>query len=73
MKIIFLTRFSMKFTIFLLNFNEILPEKRRKKEHAINNIKNSSSWSKKSIVDEFFKMIPGFKYIDNGKYLNGKM
>jgi len=42
-------------------------------EDAINNIKNSSSWSKKSIVDEFFKMIPGFKYIDNGKYLNGKM
>tara|TARA_X000001036_G_C20647864_1_gene793784 strand:- start:722 stop:1918 length:1197 start_codon:yes stop_codon:yes gene_type:complete len=42
-------------------------------EDAINNIKNSSSWSKKSIVDEFFKMIPGFKYIDNEKYLNGKM
>ena len=42
-------------------------------EDAINNIKNSSSWNKKSIVDEFFKMIPGFKYIDNGKYLNGKM
>jgi FlaA1/EpsC-like NDP-sugar epimerase len=42
-------------------------------EDAINNIKNSNSWSKKSIVDEFFKMIPGFKYIDNGKYLNGKM
>lgn len=28
---------------------------------------------KKSIVNEFFKMIPKFEYHDNGKYLDGKM
>ena len=30
-------------------------------------------WDKKSIINEFFKMIPGFGYNDNGKYLDGKM
>jgi len=42
-------------------------------ENAIFQIKSSMSWSKKSIVDEFFKIIPEFGYNDNGKYLNGKM
>lgn len=32
-----------------------------------------SNWNKKSIVDEFFKLIPEFKYHDNKKYLDGKM
>ena len=42
-------------------------------EDAIIKIKKNSKWTKKSIVDEFFKMIPKFKYVDKGKYLNGKM
>ncbi len=42
-------------------------------ENAIYQIKSSMSWSKKSIVDEFFKIIPEFGYNDNGKNLNGKM
>ena len=42
-------------------------------ENAIYQIKSSMSWSKKSIVDEFFIIIPEFGYNDNGKYLNGKM
>ena len=31
------------------------------------------NWYKKSIVSEFFKMIPDFDYEDKGKYLDGKM
>ncbi len=42
-------------------------------EDAIGQLKSSMSWNKKSIVDEFFKMIPKFEYHDNGKYLDGKM
>ncbi len=42
-------------------------------ENAIGQLKSSMSWDKKSIVDEFFKMIPDFDYNDNGKYLDGKM
>ena len=38
------------------------------------NIKiNPENWDKKSIVNEFFKIIPGFNYHDSGKYLDGKM
>jgi len=40
---------------------------------AINQLKSSMNWDKKSIVKEFFKMIPDFDYNDNGKYLDGKM
>ena len=40
---------------------------------TINQLKSSMSWDKKSIVNEFFKMIPKFEYHDNGKYLDGKM
>jgi FlaA1/EpsC-like NDP-sugar epimerase len=42
-------------------------------EDAIFKIKKNNNWSKKLIVDEFFKMIPEFKYVDKGKYLGGKM
>ncbi len=42
-------------------------------EDTIGQLKSSMNWDKKSIVNEFFKMIPKFRYHDNGKYLNGKM
>jgi len=42
-------------------------------EDAIVQLKFSMNWDKKSIVNEFFKMIPDFDYNDNGKYLDGKM
>jgi FlaA1/EpsC-like NDP-sugar epimerase len=42
-------------------------------EDAISQLKSSMDWDKKSIINEFFKMIPGFGYNDNGKYLDGKM
>jgi FlaA1/EpsC-like NDP-sugar epimerase len=42
-------------------------------EDAIGQLKSSMSWDKKSIVNEFFKLIPKFGYHDNGKYLDGKM
>ena len=40
---------------------------------SINRFKAGGSWSKSAIVNEFFKLIPGFGYHDNGKYLDGKM
>ena len=40
---------------------------------AIDQLKSSMDWNKKSIENEFFKMIPKFGYHDNGKYLDGKM
>ncbi len=42
-------------------------------EDAINKIKSAKKWDKKLIVDEFFKMIPEFEYVDKEKYLNQKM
>ena len=42
-------------------------------EDAIAQLRADMSWSKKSIVNEFLKMIPKFGYHDNGKYLDGKM
>ena len=42
-------------------------------EDAINQLKLNKNWDKKSIVNEFFKIIPGFNYQDSGKYLDGKM
>ncbi|MDB4135745.1 UDP-N-acetylglucosamine 4,6-dehydratase [Gammaproteobacteria bacterium] len=42
-------------------------------EDAINQLKLNKNWDKKSIVNEFFKIIPGFNYQDGGKYLDGKM
>ena len=42
-------------------------------EDTINKLKQNKRWSKKLIVNEFLKIIPEFKYVDYGKYLNGKM
>jgi hypothetical protein len=42
-------------------------------EKAISAFKSNLNWNKKSIVDEFFKIIPEFNYYDNNKYLDGKM
>jgi len=42
-------------------------------EDAIYQLKSEMNWDKRSIVNEFFKMIPKFEYHDNGKYLDGKM
>ena len=42
-------------------------------EKAIGELKFNMDWDKRSIVREFFKMIPEFKYSDNGKYLDNKM
>jgi FlaA1/EpsC-like NDP-sugar epimerase len=42
-------------------------------ETAIGHIRSSEVWDKRSIVNEFFKIIPEFAYHDVGKYLNGKM
>tara|TARA_X000000950_G_scaffold242864_1_gene297554 strand:+ start:5265 stop:6461 length:1197 start_codon:yes stop_codon:yes gene_type:complete len=42
-------------------------------EVAINKIKSAKKWDKKLIVDEFFKMIPEFEYVDKEQYLNQKM
>jgi FlaA1/EpsC-like NDP-sugar epimerase len=42
-------------------------------ENAIDQFKSNMSWDKKSIVHEFFKIIPKFGYHDSGKYLDGKM
>ena len=48
-------------------------EQLNKFEFAMSNLKSSMSWNKKSIVDEFYRLIPDFKYHDYGKYLDGKM
>ena len=42
-------------------------------ESTIKQLKSTMGWDKNSIVNEFFKMIPGFGYEDKGKYLDGKM
>lgn len=42
-------------------------------EDVMTQIKQSFSWDKQSIVNEFFKMIPEFEYHDKGKYLDEKM
>jgi len=42
-------------------------------EDTIGQLKSSMNWDKKSIVNEFFKMIPDFDYEDRGRYLDGKM
>jgi len=42
-------------------------------ESIINILKSNMSWTKKQIVDQFFEMIPNFKYIDTEKYLDSKM
>jgi FlaA1/EpsC-like NDP-sugar epimerase len=42
-------------------------------ENSIRQLKSNLSWTKKQIVEQFFKMIPNFDYQDKGKYLDGKM
>ena len=42
-------------------------------EDAIGKLKDSKSWDKISIVNEFFKIVPNFLYRDDGKYLDNKM
>ena len=42
-------------------------------KNSINQLKSDMNWDKKSIVSEFFKIIPKLEYNDNGKYLDGKM
>ncbi|MDB2562800.1 UDP-N-acetylglucosamine 4,6-dehydratase [Sulfurimonas sp.] len=42
-------------------------------EKTIQNFKQKLSWKKEEIVEEFFKMIPGFWHKETGKYLDGKM
>ena len=42
-------------------------------EDAISQLRSCMSWDKKSIVNEFFKVIPKFDYKDLGKSLNSKM
>jgi len=42
-------------------------------ESEIQRIKSAGTWGKQEIVDLFFKMIPGFGYLEKGKYLDSKM
>lgn len=42
-------------------------------EYKINMYKEKRQWTKRDIVNLFFKMIPEFGYKDTGKYLDGKM
>lgn len=42
-------------------------------EKNIAKMKKNKSWSKKQIVELFFRMIPDFAHKETGKYLDGKM
>jgi FlaA1/EpsC-like NDP-sugar epimerase len=42
-------------------------------ENKIKQLKSTLSWTKQQVVGQFFIMIPGFDYVDKGKYLDGKM
>lgn len=42
-------------------------------EETISAMKNELAWDKESIVELFFKMIPGFGHKETGKYLDAKM
>ncbi len=42
-------------------------------EKEITRMKSAGVWTKKEIVDLFYKMIPDFGYIEKGKYLDSKM
>ncbi len=42
-------------------------------ENTMVKLKSSMNWNKELIVNEFFKMIPEFRYHDKNKYLDGKM
>ncbi len=55
------------------NTPEFDEDKLNKFENTINQLKSSLSWTKQQIVDQFFIMIPNFKYFDDKRYLDGKM
>ncbi|QKF67538.1 UDP-GlcNac (UDP-linked N-acetylglucosamine) inverting 4,6-dehydratase [Arcobacter venerupis] len=40
---------------------------------SINKLKNSRTWDKKDILNEFLKLIPDFEHIEKGKFLDEKM
>lgn len=40
---------------------------------TISAMKSSANWTKKELVELFFKMIPNFDYEEKGKYLDAKM
>jgi FlaA1/EpsC-like NDP-sugar epimerase len=42
-------------------------------ENTIKSLKLNLSWTKEQIISQFKILIPGFKYEDKGKYLDGKM
>ncbi len=42
-------------------------------ESEILKLKSSGSWSKKSLVDLFYDLIPDFGHLETGKYLDSKM
>lgn len=42
-------------------------------EKNISALKEKREWNKEQIVELFFKMIPGFRHKETGKYLDGKM
>lgn len=42
-------------------------------ENTIHGLKGKKEWTKKQIVELFFKMIPEFGHKETGKYLDGKM
>ncbi len=52
------------------NYNK---EKLKNFEKNIKELKFSKNWDKKTIVREFLKLIPNFKYYDKNNYLDGKM
>jgi FlaA1/EpsC-like NDP-sugar epimerase len=55
--------------------NEALFDEELLNEFAdkISNMKKKQEWTKKQIVELFFKIIPGFGHKETGKYLDGKM
>ena len=42
-------------------------------EKSMQELKDSLSWGKEDIVEEFFKLLPAFAHKETGKYLDGKM
>jgi FlaA1/EpsC-like NDP-sugar epimerase len=55
------------------NEPEFNDEKLNHFEFSIRNLRSELSWTKKEIVDQFFKINPKFDYKDLGKFLNSKM
>ncbi|WP_299074823.1 UDP-N-acetylglucosamine 4,6-dehydratase [uncultured Paraglaciecola sp.] len=53
--------------------NEIDVKKLSYFENEINRMKSNGLWSKKELVDLFFKLIPDFEHKEVGKYLDSKM